>query len=346
MIGKVNNNKERENKIFISWSGDSSEKIARQLKESLEAEIFSGSDLTCFVSTIGISSGTNWWNKIKKELKKCKLGILCITDENIKAPWIYFEAGAMTARSVPTIPILFCCNIQALDGSPIKANQGIEFQKKCQFLKMIDDINREMELLPISSSQLEVISNEAYNKLKEILKPTLEQLKKTKRITEKHIYPEKVKVIERNTLYISAPMSSIDDKYYRELRENILNLVPQLTEIGFTKISSPVLEIESSNKFHGTTKSIKENFVNMKQVDCMIIIYPKCLPSSVLVEIGYGLALCKKMVIFYRDKLPFILEDAAGTISHIKTYKYNDFNEIENKIISNGMDIFEGGKDE
>lgn len=203
MVEKISNNKERENKIFISWSGDSSQEIAIQLKKCLEEEIFSGTDLTCFVSVVGISSGANWWNKIKKELKKCKLGILCITDENIKAPWIYFEAGAMTARSVPTIPILFCCNLKALDGSPIKANQGIEFHKKCQFLKMINDINKDMELLSISSSQLEVISNEAYNKLEEILKPTLEQLKKTKRITERQIYPEKVKAIERNTLYIS-----------------------------------------------------------------------------------------------------------------------------------------------
>lgn len=346
MIGKVNNSKERENKIFISWSGDRSEEIARQLKKSLEEEIFSGTDLTCFVSTIGISSGTNWWNKIKKELKKCKLGILCITDENIKAPWIYFEAGAMTARSVPTIPILFCCNIRALDGSPIKANQGIDFEKKCQFLKMIDDINREMELLSISTQQLEVIANEAYNKLAEILEPTLGQLKKTKQITEGHIYPQKVKAIERNTLYISAPMSSIDDEYYRELRKDILNLQSLLKKIGFSKIHCPLFDKKSSQTFDGKSKAIKENFVKLKQVECMIIIYPQNLPSSLLVEIGYGLALCKKTVIFYHDKLPYILEDAGGTIVHIKTYKYNEFEEIVNIIESNGMDIFEGGKDE
>jgi hypothetical protein len=64
------------------------------------------------------------------------------------------------------------------------------------------------------------------------------------------------------------------------------------------------------------------------------------------VEIGYGLSLCKKIVIFYRDKLPYILEEAGETISHIKTYKYDNFNEIQKIVTMNGMDIFDGGNDE
>ena len=298
------------------------------------------------MSSLDISSGEDWWNEIKKELNECKLEILCITKENVKAPWIFFEAGAMTARAVPTIPILFSCKIKELIGLPIKANQGIEFEEKGQFMKMICDINETMKLLPISTSQLEVIANKAYIKLKKSTNKTLKKLNQTQQITERHIYPEKVKTMERNTLYISAPMSSVDDEFYKELRENIISLKLHLEEIGFTKIHCPLFDKKSSQTFDGKSKAIKENFLNMKQVDCMIIIYPECLPSGVLVEIGYGLALCKKMVIFYRNKLPFILGDVTGTISHIKTYKYNEFNDIQDEIIRNGMDIFNGRKDE
>ena len=85
-------------KIFISWSGDNSKQIARALKDSLENTIFKDTGLECFVSDVDISSGDDWWNKIKTELKKCKLGIACITKENLRAPWIYFESGAMIAR--------------------------------------------------------------------------------------------------------------------------------------------------------------------------------------------------------------------------------------------------------
>lgn len=80
----------KQNKIFISWSGKNSKKIAMELKEVLEHKIFSSTDLECFVSTVDIASGDDWWNKINKELKKCKQGILCVTKENIKAPWIFF----------------------------------------------------------------------------------------------------------------------------------------------------------------------------------------------------------------------------------------------------------------
>ena len=75
-------------KIFISWSGENSKTIAKALKDSLEQGVFSGSGLECFVSDVDISSGDDWWNRIKTELKKCKLGIVCITKENLRAPWI------------------------------------------------------------------------------------------------------------------------------------------------------------------------------------------------------------------------------------------------------------------
>lgn len=348
MTEKVNSNgvRGKQNKIFISWSGKNSKKIAIELKEILEKKIFASTDLECFVSTVDIASGDDWWNKIKKELKKCKQGILCVTKENIKAPWIFFEAGAMVARDVPTIPLLFNCNINALEGSPIKGKQCIDFYDQSQFLKMIYDINDCMKLLPLEKAQLDSIAKEAYEEIKRVLHPTLKQLKQTRLFNEKYIYPNHVVTVQMNTLYISAPMSSIDDKSYKELRENLLCLKEPLVNIGFLDIHCPLFEKTSSRSFDGKTKAIKENFVKMKQVDCMIIIYPQNVPSSILVEIGYGLSLCKKIVIFYRDKLPYILEEAGETISHIKTYKYDNFNEIEKIVAMNGMDIFDGGNDE
>lgn len=347
MVGKVVSSSPRgkQNKIFISWSGKNSRKIAIELKEILEKKIFASTGLECFVSTVDIASGDDWWNKIKKELKKCKQGILCVTKENIKAPWIYFEAGAMVARDVPTVPLLFNCSINSLEGSPIKGKQCIDFYDQAQFLKMIYDINYKMNLLPITKEQLDPIAKEAYLEFKNALSSTLKQLKQTRLFNEKYIYPNDITTVQANTLYISAPMSSIDEENYKELRDNLLGLKEQLIKIGFLDIYCPLYEKASSKTFDGKTKAIIENFKKMKQVDCMIIIYPQSVPSSVLVEIGYGLSLCKKTVIFYHDKLPYILEEAGETISHIKTYKYYGFDEIEKIVTMNGMAIF-GDNDE
>lgn len=89
--------RKKPNKLFISWSGSNTKEFAKELKHILEDVIFEGTDLTCFVSDVDIESGTDWWIKIKGELKTSKQSILCVTKENVKAPWISYEAGAMVA---------------------------------------------------------------------------------------------------------------------------------------------------------------------------------------------------------------------------------------------------------
>lgn len=139
-------------KIFISWSGDNSKQIARALKDSLENTIFKDTGLECFVSDVDISSGDDWWNKIKTELKKCKLGIACITKENLRAPWIYFESGAMIARDLKLIPVLVNCNINSLNGTPIATKHMVDFYNQEKFTQMVKTINRELNLLSISDA--------------------------------------------------------------------------------------------------------------------------------------------------------------------------------------------------
>ena len=114
-------------------------------------------------------------------------------------------------------------------------------------------------------------------------------------------------------------------------------------EIGFVEVTCPIFDIDTADRFDGKTKAIKDNFPKMKQVDSMLVIYPRQVPSSTLVEIGYELALSKKMVIFHKEELPYILTEAGETISNIRTYKYTDFETIEDIIRKNEMTLFEGG---
>ena len=70
------------------------------------------------------------------------------------------------------------------------------------------------------------------------------------------------------------------------------------------------------------------------------------MPSSVLVEIGYALSLCKKTVIFYHEKLPYILEDAGTNITHIDSRQYSNFDDILHIIKSNGKQLFKMDEDD
>lgn len=333
-------------KVFISWSGTNSKTIARELKNVLQNIIFTSTGLDCFVSDVDISSGDDWWQKIRTELKRCSLGIVCITKENLKAPWIYFESGAIVARDIKLIPLLINCSFTSLNETPISSKHMVDFYSQEKFVQMVLSINNELELLMIDDSSLEILAINGYKILTTNLSKTLKVLKNMRVFNEKYIYPKSVSTVNLNTLYISAPMSSIGSSEYYSLRSFLLKLQPKLIDIGFTRVICPLFENSDYDHFDGNTKAINENFIELKQVDSMLVIYPKSVPSSILVEIGYGLALCKNTVIFYKEKLPYILKDAGMNISHIDLREYSSYDDIINIIDSNGKQLFKHNEED
>lgn len=92
-------------KVFISWSGSRSEALAKALKEWLRL-ILHYTDP--WMSQSDIDAGDRWGTEIAKGLEACNFGIIFVTKENLTAPWILFEAGAL-AKSIQdskVIPLL------------------------------------------------------------------------------------------------------------------------------------------------------------------------------------------------------------------------------------------------
>src|SRR5260370_752925 len=92
-------------KIFISWSGERSHKLALLLHDWLPRVLPSSE---CFVSSEDIRKGARWSVDMARELEESAFGILCIVSGNENAPWLNFEAGALSkvvdhARVVPLI---------------------------------------------------------------------------------------------------------------------------------------------------------------------------------------------------------------------------------------------------
>lgn len=80
-------------KVFISWSGEYSGKVAELLKSWLE-DVFQ--DVEAWISKEDISKGEIWFTGLSDTLAKTDFGILCLTAENVVSPWILFEAGALS----------------------------------------------------------------------------------------------------------------------------------------------------------------------------------------------------------------------------------------------------------
>ena len=79
--------------VFISWHSEKSLAYAERLKDLIENCIQS---IKVFCSSLDIHSGDNWSKVLFEELSSTKYGIVCLTRDNIKEPWINFEAGAIS----------------------------------------------------------------------------------------------------------------------------------------------------------------------------------------------------------------------------------------------------------
>lgn len=102
-------------KVFLSWSGETSHKVALAFRDWLPKVI---QVVEPYVSSEDIDKGQRWSVDIACELDSSNFGILCVTPDNIQAPWLLFEAGAL-GKSVDkskVCPFLFNLNHSDISG--------------------------------------------------------------------------------------------------------------------------------------------------------------------------------------------------------------------------------------
>lgn len=81
------------NNVFISWSGERSKRVAEALREWLPNVLQAAKP---WLSRSDIEKGARSLDEIGRALEAMKVGIICLTPENLTAEWILFEAGALS----------------------------------------------------------------------------------------------------------------------------------------------------------------------------------------------------------------------------------------------------------
>lgn len=126
-------------KIFISWSGELSHKVALKLREWLPSVI---QGLNPYVSSEDIEKGAPWFGEILGNLETSAFGIACLTKENVNKPWVLFEAGAIMGKLGKSFfsPLV----IDLTKGEvkpPLGQLQATNFEKDDVF-KLLETINK------------------------------------------------------------------------------------------------------------------------------------------------------------------------------------------------------------
>lgn len=158
-------------KIFISWSGRRSRQIADALTKWLK-EVFSfhTPPLDVFVSTQDIRAGAKWSEIINAALRDSSFGVLCLTPENLNAPWILFEGGALskTAGEMSVCPYLYDLEFTDLK-RPLEQFNGVKADE-AGTKKLVFDINNLLGDKKIYSDLFEPFFKDRWPKLDAELK--------------------------------------------------------------------------------------------------------------------------------------------------------------------------------
>lgn len=194
-------------KVFLSWSGERSHKVAVVFRDWFPSVIQS---LVPYVSSEDIDKGARWSTDIAAELEDSTFGMLCVTKDNLTAPWLTFEAGALskTMDKAFVSPFLFDIKRSEVDG-PILQFQSTIFEK-ADIQKLLKTLNK--------ACGKEKLTDERLNKAFNVWYPTLEsELNKIQPLETKNETKDKELHEEHNTEIIEEilELSRLNQKLLR-----------------------------------------------------------------------------------------------------------------------------------
>jgi hypothetical protein len=147
--------------VFLSWSGSKSKAIAEILQKYLPSII---NRVKPWLSAQHIDAGARWSAEIAKSLESSNIGILCVTADNQNAPWILFEAGAISKLTASGLAIVLRIDLKASEVvPPLGQFQSIGLERD-EIWKMITTINKAGSSL-ISETTLRTTFDALWNQI-------------------------------------------------------------------------------------------------------------------------------------------------------------------------------------
>jgi hypothetical protein len=129
-------------KVFISWSGNDSKQVAELLAVWIK-DVLQGVDT--WISSEDIEKGSLWINDIGDQLKETTVGVLCLTRENCIAPWILFEAGALSKGLSKSRVVPLLINIAHEELKAPLSLMNATMPNRDDMLKLIKTINGQKD---------------------------------------------------------------------------------------------------------------------------------------------------------------------------------------------------------
>ena len=284
-------------KVFLSWSGTRSHKIALVFRDWLPSVI---QEIVPYVSSEDIDKGARWSTDIAKELSDSSFGILCVTRENISAPWLTFEAGALskTMDKAFVSPFLFDIKRSEVDG-PILQFQSTTFDNE-DLRKLVTTLNKACDKDGLTDERL----NKTFDVWYQTLESELEKLRDAK-LDEQE---------EGSRTELQLPET-------QEILEEIL----ELSRINQKLIRNPDESLSSNVKEMNTLLQElverRERFGDRRKREFHPMMMDELMHLSSSMRNGYvGIQMALALV---RDQLPWIYDAGIEVVSVLRARRAN-----------------------
>lgn len=169
-------------KVFICWSGETSKRLGEVFRDWLPTVIQA---IKPYFSPQDVDKGARWYPEISKELEQCMAGIICLTRENLEAPWIMFEAGALSKNVERSrlVPLLFGIDPADIKG-PLIQFQAAPFSKD-EIKKLMKALNSALGENGLNAAMLDSVFEKWWPDLEPKIKAVLKEDKQQERVVKR-----------------------------------------------------------------------------------------------------------------------------------------------------------------
>lgn len=296
-------------KVFVSHSSID-KALVDALRELITAAFSEDVEIkysTASVASGGIAAGQSWLEWIHHQIRDSDLTIALLTPLSRSNPWLIWEAGAVSGlglsrgMAIPVVPLMYGIRQEEVP-SPLG-------QRQAKSGSVFEDMHDLLESLRLTG-QLSYKSD--------VDLPAL--------ITTYLTAVRKIGIPGMYDLFISCPMSSIEDnKEYKQMLDTIKKLDAAIREAGHSAYSA-ILRIGNSRSMDPEHIAAETDLEALTKSRSFLMIYPKEVVSSCLLEAGYALINRIPSTYFVRsdEDLPYMLRGAVEAYGNASRFFYED----------------------
>jgi hypothetical protein len=138
----TNASKVSQKDVLISWSKKQSKEMASVFYEWLPKVV---PGIKPWMSSKDIDKGKQWFSELQGFLGEATSCIICVTKENVRSPWIYYETGAIAVKKQDVLVCSYLIGIgtSMISDGPLAQYQCTEATKEDTLL-LIKSLNKKI----------------------------------------------------------------------------------------------------------------------------------------------------------------------------------------------------------